>query len=286
MKASVIVPTYNRPEELILALKSLARQSRLPDEVIVADDGSGEKTRRAVEEFARSPGCPFPVIHAWQEDRGFRKPMILNEAVRRSSGDYLVFIDGDCMAHPRFIDSHLSFAEPRAILGGKRVELGRALSARALERGEPSPGTLRGLLWDSMVGDTRKVEEAVRIASPVLRTFLHRDRISDNGIWGCNFSIPRALFYSINGCDEEFTDGSIEDNDLGIRVLNGGGRVRSVRALAIVFHLWHAATWGFGSEKYLQNRRILERRIALKETRCLRGIVDFSSGATAEHAGQ
>jgi glycosyltransferase involved in cell wall biosynthesis len=286
VKASVIVPTYNRPGELLLVLRSLARQSRLPDEVVVADDGSGEETRRTVEEFARSPECAFPVRHAWQEDRGFRKPMILNEAVRRSSGDYLVFIDGDCIAHPRFLASHLTLAEPRSILGGRRVELGKALSARLLEREESYPGSLWSLLWDSIAGDTRRVEEAVRMAAPALRKLLHRDRISDNGIWGCNFSIPRALFFEINGCDEEFTDGSIEDNDLGIRVLNGGGRVRSVRALAIVFHLWHAATWGFGSEKYLQNRRILERRIALKEARCLRGIVDLSPGVTREPAGR
>ena len=42
MKTTAIVPTYNRPGELILSLQSLALQTRLPDEVIVADDGSGE----------------------------------------------------------------------------------------------------------------------------------------------------------------------------------------------------------------------------------------------------
>ena len=40
----------------------------------------------------------FPIKHIWQEDIGFRKPRILNETVRQSSGDYLIFIDGDCMA--------------------------------------------------------------------------------------------------------------------------------------------------------------------------------------------
>lgn len=286
MKVSVVVPTYNRPRELALCLASLARQSRLPDEVVVADDGSGEETRLTVQGFSRSPACPFPVRHAWQEDRGFRKPRILNEAVRTSSGDYLVFIDGDCMAHARFVASHLSLAGPRAILGGKRVELGEALSARLLDRGEPFSAAPWRLFWDSIAGGTRKAEEAVRISVPFLRRWLHRDRIPDDGIWGCNFSVPRALFYEINGCDEEFTDGSIEDNDLGIRVLNSGGRLRSVRALAVVYHLWHPATWGFGSGKYLQNRRILERRIAVKETRCVRGIADRSADARGETAGQ
>ncbi len=282
MKVSVVVPTYNRPRELALCLASLARQSRLPDEVVVADDGSGEETRKTVEGFSGSPECPFPVRHAWQEDRGFRKPKILNEAVRASSGDYLVFIDGDCIAHRRFVASHLRLAGPREMLGGKRVELGEALSARLLERGGPFSGALWRLLWDSIAGGTRKAEEAVRIPVPFLRRWLRRDRISDDGIWGCNFSVSRALFYEINGCDEEFTDGSIEDNDLGIRVLNAGGCLRSVRALAVVYHLWHPATWGFGSEKYVRNRRILERRIALKETRCARGVADRSADARRE----
>jgi hypothetical protein len=271
-KTTLIVPTYNRPRELILCLRSLAGQSVLPDEVIIADDGSGEETRRTVAEFAGSPGCPFPVRHVWQEDVGFRKPRILNEAVRNATGDYLVFLDGDCMAQRHFVREHLRNADPDSILGGKRVDLGQELSARILAGGEPVTGLSFRLLLDSLAGGTRKTEEAIRIRSPFLRRILHRDRIGDNGIWGCNFSMPKELFFRINGCDEDFLDGSIEDNDLGIRVLNSGGQVRSVRALAVVFHLWHPLSWNFGGEKYLHNRRILERRIANRETRCVNGI--------------
>jgi hypothetical protein len=271
-KATLVVPTYNRPLELLLSLRSLARQSVPPGEVVVADDGSGEETRRAVRRFAESPGCPFPIRHVWQEDIGFRKPRILNEAVRCATGDYLIFLDGDCMAHRHFVREHLRGAAPDAILGGKRVELGRELSARLLARGETATCLSFRLLLDSLSGSTRKGEEAILLRPPFLRRLLRRDRIADDGIWGCNFSIPRELFYRINGCDEDFLDGSIEDNDLGIRVLNSGGQVRSVRALAVVFHLWHPPSWNFGGEKYLHNRRILERRIANRETRCGNGI--------------
>jgi hypothetical protein len=270
---TLIVPTYNRPRELTLCLRSLVLQTVLPHEVVVADDGSGEETRQAVQKFAESPGCPFPVRHVWQEDIGFRKPRILNEAVRNATGDYLVFIDGDCMAHRHFVREHLRGAAPDAILGGKRVDLGRELSARLLARGVPVTTLSFRLLLDSLAGGTRKGEEAILLRTPFLRRLLRRDRISDDGIWGCNFSIPREMFYRINGCDEDFLDGSIEDNDLGIRVLNSGGQVRSVRALAVVFHLWHPSSWNIGGEKYLHNRRILERRIATREARCANGIV-------------
>lgn len=273
MKVSVIVPTYNRPEALRLCLASLAGQTRLPDEVLVADDGSGPETARTISEFAGSSACRFELRHVWQEDDGFRKPRILNETVRQSGGDFLVFIDGDCMAHREFVRSHLLYAEPGVIASGKRVDLGRGLTEKILKRGRPLARLTVPLLIDSLFSDTRKAEEAIRITSPMLRRLLHRDAISDDGVWGCNFSLHRELFYAINGCDEDFLDGSIEDNDLGIRVLNSGGRIKSVRALAVVFHLWHRSTWSFANEKFIHNREILRRRIELKEPRCANGIV-------------
>lgn len=273
MKVSVIVPTYNRPEALRLCLLSLSLQTRLPEEVLVADDGSREDTAATIAAFAGSDACRFELRHVWQEDDGFRKPKILNETVRQSKGDFLVFIDGDCMAHRDFIRAHLLSAAPEVMASGKRVDLGRKLSQRVLEEGRPLTSLTPRLIMDSVFSDSRKAEEALRITSPFLRRLLHRDAISDDGVWGCNFSVHRELFYAINGCDEDFLDGSIEDNDLGIRVLNSGGRLESVRALAVVFHLWHRSTWSFANEKFLQNREVLRRRIALKESRCANGIV-------------
>ncbi len=273
MQVSVIVPTYNRPEALLLCLKSLARQSRLPDEVLVADDGSAEATRLAIEQFAASTACPFPLKHVWQEDCGFRKPQILNETVRTASGDYLVVIDGDCMAHRDFVLAHCQAAESGAILGGKRVELGEKLTAKVLASGVPVISLTLDLVISSLQHGSRKVEEAIVLRNPLLRQLAKRDLITDDGIWGCNFSVARDLFYAINGCDEDFVDGSVEDNDLGIRVLNSGGKVKSVRGLAIVFHLWHPASWGFGNVKNQHNMKILRRRIALREPRCVNGIV-------------
>lgn len=272
MKVSVIVPTFNRPEALRLCLMSLAGQNRLPDEVLVADDGSGEETRRAIEAFGQSPDCRFTLKHIWQENVGFRKPKIINETVRNATGDYLVFIDGDCMAHPDFVRSHLLSAEPKVMLGGKRVEVGQLLSEYALREQRLVSRLSIRLLLDSFAHNSRKVEEAVRIKNPLLRKLLHKDRISDDGIWGCNFSVHKELFYAINGCDEDFRDGSVEDNDLGIRVLNSGGKLKSVRSLAVVFHLWHKASWSTGNEIYQHNMQILEKRKALRQPRCVNGI--------------
>jgi glycosyltransferase involved in cell wall biosynthesis len=273
MKTSIVVPTYNRPDKLNLCLMSLSKQSTLPDEVLIADDGSGAETLRVIERFKNSTNCRFALKHIWQEDDGFRKPLIINKTVRNATGDYLIFIDGDCIAHKHFIRSHLAYSEADTILGGKRVDLGKRFSERLLKRQQPINKLTIELIWDSIINDSRKIEESLQIHNPFLRKLLDRDRIYDDGIWGCNFSIHRELFYAINGCDEDFLDGSIEDNDLGIRVINYGGKVKSVRALAIVFHLWHPTSWSFSNEKYLFNKRILEKRIQLGEARCRNGIM-------------
>jgi len=272
MKITVIVPTYNRPKALKLCLLSLARQSVLPHEVMIADDGSTSETHDMVNEMQQYLKQILPIKHVWHEDRGFRKPKILNEAVRQSTGDYLVFIDGDCMAHRHFVRSHREQSGRDAILSGKRVEIGKELTEQLLARGSVLNTFSPRLVWDSFRGGSRKVEEAFMIRSPFLRKITHRDRITDDGVWGCNFSLYKDLFIAINGCDEDFLDGSIEDNDLGIRVLNQGKQVRSVRGLAVIFHLWHKSSWSFENEKYQHNLAILKRRIANREPFCKNGI--------------
>ena len=272
MKTSIIVPTYNRPRALKLCLWSLAKQSLLPSEVLIADDGSTSETKDAVDEMRNALKEVFPIKHIWQEDIGFRKPRILNETVRQTTGDYLIFIDGDCMGHRHFVRAHVDQSSSLAILGGKRVEIGKELTDRLLQKGHVLNSFNVMLLVDSLKGGSRKVEESFQIRNTLLRRIMHRDLITDDGIWGCNFSLYKQLFLDINGCDEDFSDGSLEDNDLGIRVLNQGKQVRSVRGLAIVFHLWHPSSWSFEGDKYKYNLKIIKRRIENKEIICKNGI--------------
>ncbi len=67
---SVVVSTYNRPDALELCLRSLMYQSRLPDEIIVGDDGSRPDTAEVIDRLRAL--APIPLVHVWQEDRGFR----------------------------------------------------------------------------------------------------------------------------------------------------------------------------------------------------------------------
>src|SRR5580704_10154001 len=104
MKITAIVSTYNGPEALRLCLQSLILQKDRDFEIVVADDGSGVATRDTIARFADETAVP--VLHVWHEDRGFRLAAIRNRAIAASSGDYLLFLDGDCIVLPDFVRVH------------------------------------------------------------------------------------------------------------------------------------------------------------------------------------
>lgn len=130
MRLSLALTTYERPDALAAVLGSLSAQRCAPDEVIVADDGSGTPTRTVVESFRSK--APYPVHHVRQEHEGFRVARLRNAAIARTTGDYVVFIDGDMVLHPQFIADHRRFARPGAFTQGTRVPLDAAATSAIL----------------------------------------------------------------------------------------------------------------------------------------------------------
>ena len=113
---SVIVTTYERPKALNAVLKSLSLQIILPTEIIIADDGSQQKTRSLIKSWQSKIACPL--IHIWQEDKGFRAARIRNLGALSAKGNYLIFLDGDCIVFPDFISQHMYLAEPNYMVMG------------------------------------------------------------------------------------------------------------------------------------------------------------------------
>ena len=91
MNCSLIVCTYNWPEALRLVLTSVATQSTLPNEIIVADDGSDEATFKVIEEISNK--ILVPIIHSWQKDEGCRIPHSRNRAIAKSNFEYIIMIE-------------------------------------------------------------------------------------------------------------------------------------------------------------------------------------------------
>src|SRR5699024_9298006 len=82
VEVSIIIPFYNGLDWLEMIFVALRKQTMRHFEVIVADDGSREEV--VVKLKALIAEQPFPVVHLWQEDLGFRKNRMLNRAVVQS----------------------------------------------------------------------------------------------------------------------------------------------------------------------------------------------------------
>src|SRR6187402_301013 len=121
MKTALLIATYNWPQALHLVLKSAMAQSVLPDEILIADDGSKEETKELIAQFQKD--SPIPIRHFWQEDKGFRKSKILNKSVADSTSQYIIQVDGDCIMHPKFVEDHKNAAEKGVYLYGSRVNI-------------------------------------------------------------------------------------------------------------------------------------------------------------------
>src|ERR1044071_7415881 len=115
---TLVVSTYNWPEALAKVFRALERQTALPGEIIIADDGSTDSTRQLIEQWEEK--LPTPVHHVWHEDRGFRKTTILNQALAMARGRYVVFLDGDCVPDRHFIADHAALAERGFWVQGRR----------------------------------------------------------------------------------------------------------------------------------------------------------------------
>ena len=237
-KVSLFVSTYEMPKHLGLVLAALERQSFRSFEILICDDGSGDETRKLIQDFqSRSQ---LVVRHFWQEHDGFRKCRILNQAARGASGSVFVFLDGDCVPHRDYVRDHVDQQQEGFYLAGRRVEVGPILSA-TLTPEKISKGFLDYPSWalirSSLAGETEFLHRSFRVRAPWLRKLLNMNRVVD--LKGCNYSVPRSAIESINGFDEAFEGYGREDTDVEIRLQNLGLKIKSMKGLAVQFHIWH-----------------------------------------------
>lgn len=271
MRVSLIITTYNWKTALAVVLGSALRQTRLPDEIIVADDGSGDGTGEMVREIAGQ--APVAVRHVWQEDKGFRAARSRNQAIAASTGDYLILVDGDMVLERHFVADHCGFARPGSFVQGSRVLLGPELSARLMAGEEPA----LNLLTPGM--DNRK--NRLRLPLAVVELFSRPARPL-SGIRTCNFAFWRKDALAVNGFNQEFEGWGREDSEFAARLLNRGLARRNLRFAGVAYHLHHPVQ---SRERLAANDAILARTVAEKLTWCQRGIRREEEEQTAEKAG-
>jgi glycosyltransferase involved in cell wall biosynthesis len=281
MLISVIVSTYNRPDALEAVLLSLLDQADARYEIVIADDGSGAATQDVVRKFqqtaaqARLTRTTAPqVIHAWQSDDGFRLSAVRNLGVHASQGEYLIFLDGDCVVRPNFVARHRVLAEEGFMVSGSRVLLSEKWTAQALRSGSGATAAAARhsiLYWlmQRLRGNANKIVPLLVMPDGGLR---HYRKVRWNRIKGCNLGIWRKDYAAVNGCDETFVGWGHEDADLVLRLARHGVRRKSGAFSTEIFHLWHKENTRTTESA---NRHRVEQRIKSGVTQAEVGLRDY-----------
>ena len=233
MTIGVIISTYNNPRWLEKTLWGYMAQTRKADEIIIADDGSKDDTRQLIERYSQF----LPIKHVWHEDKGFRKTIILNKALKEAVSDYLVFTDQDCVPRKDFLSTHESKAEKGFILSGGYFKLPLDLS-RQITKDDIESGRAFSLSWLKRQGLKFNFKCSKLITYKWLSLFMNFITPAKATWNGMNSSGWRDDILFVNGFDERMQYGG-EDREMGERMFNMGIRAKQIRYSAIVLHLDH-----------------------------------------------
>jgi cellulose synthase/poly-beta-1,6-N-acetylglucosamine synthase-like glycosyltransferase len=267
MKVSLIISVYKDVSSLRTVLEGLRFQRYKNYEIVVSEDGESEEMQKFLADYS----FDNPILHLTQSDVGWRKNQALNRAIRESSGDYLVFIDGDCVLHHRFMENHVRFAGRKKILAGKRVKLGPAFTALFKEGIGNLPALERKVEKEKTAmrkDGARFYEEAFYIDPDGWLSFIPKMRRMHQ-LKGCNMSFYREDIEAINGFDEDYVLPAIgEDIDLTWRFHGLGYKLFSLRNLAVQYHLYHKENWTDQS----RNLQLMQTKMGLRQYVCPNGL--------------
>ena len=255
MKIAVVLSTYNSPDVLRMSLLGFVAQEGHDFEVLVADDGSDERTAAVLQEECFSG---LDLQHVWHVDDGFRLSAIRNAAISRTKADYLIFCDGDCIPRKDFIASHARLARPATFTAGGRIDVPSKVHKQFTDQE----------ILSNQVFDPEFLERRDRS----LRRFRNRltagqqmTAIMNRLTWrycvfsGSNAAAWREDLIRVNGFDEDFPGYGSEDRDIGVRLKNSGIKSQYLKYSLMQLHLDHPKTH-FDPEVSRRNREVFRRR--------------------------
>jgi len=225
MTVGLIISTYNWHEALELVLISVSQQSVIPDQIIIADDGSDSRTASIIDKFTDS----LPIEHVWHEDRGFLKTLILNKALKACTADYIIEIDGDIILHKHIVKVHTAVAERGYFVQGSREMIGEKLSQKVIRN--------KKLNFNFLTPGMTTRFNAIRF--PLFSRLFKTDPYSSHNVKGCNLAFWREDAIRINGYFNGFTGWGWEDYEFAERLINSGVRKKRLKWAAVGYHIFH-----------------------------------------------
>ncbi|MFD2908046.1 glycosyltransferase family 2 protein [Flavobacterium ardleyense] len=235
MKLSILITTFNSEEWLKKVLVGYSLQTVQDFELVIADDGSSEKTKQVVDSFKDK--FKHPVLHVWHEDDGFQKCKILNKAIIQANAPYLLFTDGDCIPRKDFVAQHLKHKEKGYFLSGGYFKLPMETSIKI------TPETIDNeqcfnISWliKNGVGKSFKLSKLIKM--PFIATLMNWLTPTKKTFNGHNTSCFKSDLLAINGFNEAMQYGGL-DREVGERLFNYGVLAKQVRYAAVCLHLDH-----------------------------------------------
>lgn len=271
MKVSLIIAVYKDTQALDLIIKSLYTQTYKNFEVVICEDGESKQMKEYINNIK-----DLDITHTTQEDIGVRKSQSQNNGIRNSSGEYLIFIDGDCVLFHNFIENHIKLSSEKIIVSGRRVNLGPKYSS-LLRDHKISPLNLENSFFKKYLdisNDAKKEkhsEEGFLIKpNGIIHNIIKFFKKSEPSLLGCNFSCYKKAMLDINGFDEELGNAAVAgDTDLEWRFKALDYKFISGKFITNQFHLYHerkAEDYNRGMDEKMQENKKANR------FRCEQGI--------------
>jgi len=253
---AVIINTHKNPTKLKAVLHSFTKQTKLPDEIIVAEDGIDAATQEVIKQFKDKKA--LRIKHVNQEHNGYRRCHILNKAIRTAESDYLVFMDGDCVAPKKFVQDHKNLAEQGYFVQGRRCFI-KEEAVDSFITG--THGIVKLMLTGKMYGLFKGIRW------PFAKINIDQ---KERGLLGCNLAIWKKDLETVNGYDEDFTGWGKEDSDVCFRLYHLGRKRKFVYGRAYLYHLDHPK---LSRAKVETNQVLFDETKKTRKVQCINGLI-------------
>ena len=240
MRISIIIAVYKDIEALQLIIDALRSQNYPDLEIIIAEDNNSAEMADYINGIS-----DLNIVHTKQEDLGIRKARSQNNAIIKSTGDYLIFIDGDCIPYSTFINAHATLAAEGCVLSGRRVNLGPEISKKIRQKKLKVRSLEKNYLFKPLSllkDDSTHTAQGIYInpGSWLYKNTVAKRKKSNLNILGCNFSCYKKDILAIDGFDESYGETAVpDDTDLQWRLEAAGLKLKTCKLAANQFHLYH-----------------------------------------------